>query len=500
MQQGEIGTTGGVMKNPDPRLKELIFLYLDRQASDDEIRELTGLLAGDMEARREMAELVNQHMTLHSLFAPAVAHEMSAEPVSARTARPPSALRTEKTFWHRPVLALAASLMIAAGVVYYFKSAPVASPPATSVYRIALKSGDVSVRDELITTGSNSFCRVEYPDQTIIAVDSASRTKLSQDIPVSGKQIQLDQGRIYVDAPRIGKKLAVVSGFARCEIAGTRFMAANHRGNPGLLVLEGAVKFSRDQSVVYAAAGQAVTCRGPNDESFIDIVSTENPTVKTYEWLEKAGVSVASLPTSVARPKSSPTEQLIDFGNYAIRGGTWRIVYTNGSHVVRQENPASKENTIYLGRPQWTEGEYTFKYRVLAPSLKELQSGSSIAIVLHTTSAGHSFGVKRWLKVLLEDAARKDPEAWIVMRTRFKFSRSTLIGLIEAWPASDPSAVKRIAFKKSPKGSSLIRADDVFGLGLLSTGDCAVEFKDFSFKDKDIQPLPADLLEDTADK
>ena len=55
------------MKHDERHLTELISRYLDDQAEEQDVEELTEILQGDLQAQSHMARILNQHVTLRGL-------------------------------------------------------------------------------------------------------------------------------------------------------------------------------------------------------------------------------------------------------------------------------------------------------------------------------------------------------------------------------------------------------------------------------------------------
>ncbi|MBA4387686.1 MAG: hypothetical protein C0404_06870 [Verrucomicrobia bacterium] len=472
------------MTRPDDRFMDLASRYLDRQTDGQEVLELEQMLKDSPEARKLMGRLLNQHVALRSMSTNAMPGEFDAESSDQATTPDAHAFRsgTGTAFRRLVPLAAAASILIAAGLAYHFMQKPASVPPASNVYRVALKTGNVSVQNDLITTESNSVCRIEYPDGTLVAIGDTTSVKLSPDDPVSGKQIHLDRGRIYVDAPKIGKRLAVLSRNFQCDITGTKFMVGNREGTASLLVLEGEVMFSRNKSATYVSAGQGIGGSDAGDSSYLTVVSMESIPVTNYEWLDGIGVESKSLPNRFARPKPALTS-LVDLNNYTFHGGTWRIVHTNSGYVVRQENTsADMESTILFGKPAWKSGVFSFKCRILGDASEIPDGDVAINVMLHTGQAAEGIGIRNRTRDLLQAALKKDPEGWIVFRVRFLIPNATELRCIaEIWPESDPSEKYSLPFHKNPGNSRFIKTRDVCGIGLSTTG-CAVEFRDLKLE------------------
>jgi ferric-dicitrate binding protein FerR (iron transport regulator) len=238
------------MMGMDNRLLELASRYLDRLTDERETRELEEMLTANAEARLLMGRLLNQHVALRSMFTGAASvSQFEATPVDRTKTTPDFEVNRPGTMFRRLVpLAIAASLLIAAGLLFHFRKGAPTSPG----FRIGTQVGTVALAGNRVSTGSNSFCTVIYPDNTLVALNESTAVSLEKEDRNMGKQVHLETGALYLDVPTVGKRLGVTAGQAAYEVTGTKFIAQHvlapdktHYGE-GLIVVEGCVRFAKN--------------------------------------------------------------------------------------------------------------------------------------------------------------------------------------------------------------------------------------------------------------
>lgn len=475
------------MRDPNTRLNELISLYLDRQAKDDQIHELATVLSADGSARRLMTELLDQHMTLRSIFVPAAAQGFSVAPVSAADIPSFKDSRAEKPYWRRGILALAASLIIAAGLVFYFRAPPPATFPG---FRIGAQVGAVAMTDGRIATGPKSFCTVVLPDGTLIALNEATTIRVDPDKGKSEGNVQLESGNIYLDVPVTGRRMSVSAGNAVHEVQGTKFLV-HHLPRPTdaigekLSVFEGRVRFAKNGSGALVGPGQRLVCAAADAEnprlvvlSHVSSPAAAQELASITDWLCSVGIDNKPL---MARFSSAPgvaSAGRLDLNYYVVEGGDWRVASDDTGAFIRQEGATPRQACNIIFQPaKWNRGAFRFKFRIDGHAASAPEPDVSVCLSDENGNV-EACPLKNILPVMRSRAMVGGREGWLCFAIRFMLSEAgTAQMTFNAWPENDPSYA--FAARATPAAA---KKHEFFALGL-HTENCTVEFRDIDFDD-----------------
>lgn len=423
---------------------------------------------------------------------------------SAGQASSAASVSGAKAIWH--LLKLAAGALFVAGAcvavlwpVYKkdFDATPATRATAVTQMQIRECAGDVVVvragkaikavpcmrvdeRDQIVT-GSKSYCLVECPDRTQVAMNEQSRLTVAKVIGSTPGELTLDGGVVYVDLPKRDAPFAIISSGARCDATGTKFVVESGRAER-LWVVEGEVKYSAGSSIAYVDAGKTAESAafGEHDTMIVVATATSLPEEK-FAWVKTVGVDNKDISRAFADVRRATDEASIDFNNYRIVGGTWKILGAGNDRVIRQEDPDRElYNAIFFGKPRWTAGVITFKFRFMAST----GENPSVSVALSNTLNAEMCGMRSALTELREIARDNGAEGWIVMKLKFEVDKTEqMTAVLNAWPEKKPSESreKEILFPRNPL-NSFVGKRDVCGAGL-ATLRCSVEFKDLKISE-----------------
>jgi ferric-dicitrate binding protein FerR (iron transport regulator) len=256
----------------EDRFVVLIGLYADGLASEEEVRELEGLLRSDGSLRRAFVERMRLEADLASLYATETA-ALSVSPAS-RARRPLRLVRRGRhTNVRAAALAVAASLVMALGLWAAMREGqPDASAPsvASVAGRVDLiRDGRPGSRADLmrgarlrsgdrIVAHAGAAATLRYADGTAVALSGGSYlTVLAGE---GGKRLLLSDGSLDADVARqpAGKAMVIETPHARAEVLGTRFSLSVGAAETRLDVREGAVRLA---SAAGGSAADVVTVR-----------------------------------------------------------------------------------------------------------------------------------------------------------------------------------------------------------------------------------------------
>ncbi len=358
----------------------LIEDYFDGKLSEEGGKKLVSWL--DRDPRNVDAFLL--HVDMHaSLFeelaeAPATGEFRAVRPKKARLRQP------SRTLSWVPVAA-AAAVLLAVGVWLTRpaeRTAPitpgaVATADVGDILTIVRRSGSVTVTDDSITTGPDSWCVGRYRDGTLLAMDENSGVVLHLDRATDRKSLDLRAGRTFLDVTPQREPFNIATDQTQTKVLGTKLQVLR-KEQTFVSMVEGLAKVTGGKSGVYLRGRQTVKSSPANRLELTVMNVARMPQEKEiYGWLGKTGIDVDELLARAGERAGMPKGSQIDFDNYTVLHGVWNIERGKDGVIVRQERlPGTQDfSTIILGAERWKRGVLSFDVRVI-DTLPKVGSGS----------------------------------------------------------------------------------------------------------------------------
>ncbi|MFC1479104.1 FecR domain-containing protein [Planctomycetota bacterium] len=350
-----------------------------------------------------------------------------------------------------------------------------------AVHGINLMSGDA------VITSKDSLCRVDSKDGSIIALNE--NTNLTFSFDRHGlTSLTYKKGQVFADIPEPTKDLSITLGNATLTVLGTEFQirTSYEQKYTTIDVFKGSVKFQQGTLGGYITEGHSGflvqtdlgnrdTTRKMKDILYIMVPPRAIP----VEWLNNVNISIQDLLSAYAAHKKT---SLIDFDNYLVRSGIWKIEQKENDTVITQEiaDPDVRAD-ILIGKPEWKKGTVSvdIKIKKYAPGESKIRAALSFFYESGKLSKASfdSFGLSKQLALLREQGYT----GWINLKIDFKVIEAE--DAIEMQMFFDPLP-KGIAegsyykFRKDNTNSTYIFERETAGVGLSCSGVSA-EFRNF---------------------
>ncbi len=341
------------------------------------------------------------------------------------------------------------------------------------------------ISDNKVSTGADSACMLEYGADTFVALDQRSEARLHGYQQAASKVIELAEGRIYVDAARQTKPLFIKSGDATVEVLGTKLLLVHEPDGTYVNVLDGVVQYARSNTAVFIGKGYQV---GPS--VITDLAARPARAIPalrvtwsslekgSLSWLKRFGIVMPALPVPAER-KPRGESRMIDFDDYRVAGGggLWELSEDGNDVVITQHQPTANNASILFGKPRWTKGAASFKFRILEKSLSD---PPNVGILFYYQSSYcEDFGTQHTLK---QEAFRQ--AEWIHVQMKFKLqaNKTIVVQLFNIWPDNSSQLMLSLRDWRAPYKRPDPVEHDVFCIGLNTSG-CAVEFRDLRLTD-----------------
>ena len=441
-------------------------------------RHMDGLLSPEEEA--ELAELLRDPAAQREWrLAAALEAKLQEELRDAAAAAP--ARRTIRWGLWAP-LAAAALLIAGFGVFALFSGGP--TGPRYAMGRLTKSIGQVRISDRetasgimtTVETRSNSSCRVDQPDGTVIAMDAETRADWLQERASGAKNFNLSGGQAYLDIARQDQSFVVAFGpEVQAQVLGTRLLVDRGKTDkPYFNVMEGRIRIRHGESAAYVPAGGVAKLWSGMAGGPVNGLAVFSGVVKpeALAWLDALGLDSRDVLARATRSKTPyPEEGFIDCGTYAVMGGSWRLDRRADGMAWIQENERGPARLI-LGRPRLLNGEFSCKFKLLRISG---DSPNLQVMICYNNLGMESFGT--------ETAFLKRHPVGTVYSTRMAFEvdpqkNTTTVRDLAVWVENTPVEKWKgdLAWVKSPENSSLKQRGPC-GMGFF-VGDCSAEIWD----------------------
>jgi ferric-dicitrate binding protein FerR (iron transport regulator) len=453
----------------DATFRTLLVRYFDDELSDNEVVALRDVLRGEPGALDAFVTMARREAMLVEL----VRSEHAANGAVEGGAAERPALRFRR--WALP-LAAAASILVALGVLVL--------PRLRADFTVARKTGQVEVTGRVVSAGPVSSCRLEYSDGTIVAVDQNSRVGAISDQGASGRTLEHQAGRIYLDLGKQDRPFEVKAGSLTADVLGTRLLVS--RSAPeSVAVLDGEAKVKGDLSTgAYVRGGQRATAQPYGGGRKCLAVRSEPPMGGELAWLAGLGFDSKTLFPAV-RPAGVAAVGGVDLGNYTVLGGTWNVTPEGRDGVTLAREDPNGLALILFGEPEWTRGTMSFEFRVRQPC-PEMGVG---ACFFGEGMRNESFTSSRALREFSDAGYR----GWLRMRVDFEVQpdQNVLAHEFEVCRVDQPSAravQRNWALDAPPMARGRLR-----GVGI-EVSHCAIDVRNVKLENAAAGPVREDLL------
>ncbi len=111
----------------------------------------------------------------------------------------------------------------------------------------SVEIGDIVTKDDVISTGGDSYCEIQFGSKAVIRIQADSRIKMRNILSEPGKtdiQLELSPGKVLCKVNKLltNENFSVHTQAAVCGVRGTEFLVAeNPDGDTGVAVKEGEV-------------------------------------------------------------------------------------------------------------------------------------------------------------------------------------------------------------------------------------------------------------------
>jgi len=364
-----------------------------------------------------------------------------------------------------------------------------------------LEPGDTVYTDEA------SLCRIDSSRGCIVALNE--KTGITFHCDRQGfRSLTYEKGNVFADIPERPQIFSVVMGTTEVTVLGTRFQIrpSGIEKCPAIDVFKGSVKIQDDTVGGYIREGHTgivsqytlVAIRSKltgrmkqHREDIKTKYTSEEPQKKRYikkglnifmpqpgtlptAWLERIR---CYFPKLLSAFEVQRRDSFIDYDNYWIADGIWRIARKGDDTFIVKENCAA-HGDILFGKPEWKKGTVTVDFRITDCTPDDILKRINVCFFYDSTrTSRESFGLATQLKRLLEAGYT----GWVHMKIDFRIAHDTINITMNVDPLPGIKKGQKFIFTKGPENSVHIFKRKKAGIGLTCSG-VAVQFKNFRFR------------------
>ncbi len=286
----------------DNSFDTLLAEFLDGDAGPDTVARLCDLLKNSPELQSRFREEIRMHTLMREIGMEAIAGQGKAWMANRTDSN------RRRWFAHTGLLALAASLAVVAGGVWWLSQRPDASQelrvaevrgsgvrsqgsgvrsqavatesprhPVTESKATShkpLRVGDVLRPGDGVEVGADGYAKLAYPDGTQIDLHGSTRLRvtLGEGENKDAKRLALDGGRMVCEAAAQRKALEIQTRQAVSRVVGTRFSLGVTEAVSRLAVMEGKVELIQGEKSLLVGTGKAAIATATGMEMVRDVV------------------------------------------------------------------------------------------------------------------------------------------------------------------------------------------------------------------------------------
>ncbi len=430
--------------------QELFEKYMGRRLSKREKTALTDLLgeeAGRAAFTRYVADWTLMGEAIRQM------RSLEAEQEKSRS--------SVRRFPYRQTLALAASLLILAGLF------AIRTVRGRDPWLAAMRTeGRISRIGNRFVTEAESYGRLDWRDGTRLAMGPNTTIEIVFHPETGAVTVEHERGLLYLDVAKRADPFLVQSGQVAVEVLGTRLVAESEKL---VAVLQGHVRMRWKDFSTAVEAGQRAFCEQEPGTGLPQLrVASEPMRPSELGWLARVGLDPHSLVPDPVLPAPAPNaDNRLDTGSYILSDqGNWTFDrQAAGALAIRQTNPNG--GTIAFGPRNRRRGTFAFRFRLL----ERPGPDAGVGVGFHHALGSDLFLLNQAIQPWFASYDR------FVLRSHFEIgANDTLATLLEVWPESRPDLKQEFRFQKTPANSAMVKRRDLCRVGLTAYR-CAIEFQ-----------------------